>query len=82
MTTRLTPEERAQAAIMGGLQYQLSELELVVAAAIRAVVEARDREWGAMLMRITQGHQSEESPFPPDEASIRAWFQQRAAARP
>lgn len=42
--------------------------------------DRRDKEWGAILMRITGGEQSEEAAFPcPNEASIRAFFQRRAA---
>lgn len=45
---------------------------------VTQTIRARDAEWGALLVRITNGNQSSEAPFPcPDEAAIREYFDNR-----
>lgn len=73
----MTPEERAKKVCEAftPTYTHWGDLPQLVAAAIRDAVAARDAEWGAILLRISGGTQSEEAAFPcPDEASLKAFF--------
>ena len=53
----------------------VSRLAVLVTSALDEQRDARDREWGALLLRLSGADQSGEAAFPcPTEAGIKAWL--------